>query len=99
MGVYEELEECIGFDWDSGNEGKNWERHRVSDGECEEIFFNQPLVAGRDVEHSNHENRHYALGRTDAGRLLFVAFTVRNAKIRVISARDMTPREIRKYQR
>ncbi len=99
MGVYEELEKCVGFDWDSGKKGKNWEKHRVSDGGCEEILFNQPLVAGRDVEHTRYENRYYALGRTDGERLLFVAFTVRNARIRVISARDMTRREIRKYQR
>lgn len=97
MGVYAELEKCVGFDWDKGNEGKNWDKHRVSDGECEEVFFNGPLVAGIDHKHSKQESRYFALGQTDTARLLFVAFTMRGDRIRVISARDMTRREIRKY--
>jgi uncharacterized DUF497 family protein len=98
MSVYENLEECTGFDWDDGNEGKSWQRHQVSDGEAEEVFFNDPLVAGVDEEHSRRERRCSALGQTDAGRLLFVAFTIRRNLIRVISARDMTRREVRKYK-
>jgi hypothetical protein len=53
---------------------------------------NQPLVAGTDHAHSTDEVRYYALGRTDAGRRLFVVFTVRDSLIRVISARDMSRR-------
>ena len=97
MGVYDELDRCTGFKWDDGNSGKNWERHGVTDGEAEEIFFNDPLVAGADVRHSEEEVRFYALGRTDSDRHLFVAFTVHDQQIRVISARDMTAKEIRKY--
>lgn len=97
MGVYDELEKCVGFDWDEGNEGKNREKHRVSDAECEEVFFNGPLVAGIDHKHSKQESRYFALGQTDTGRPLFVAFTIRGARIRVISAREMTRREMRKY--
>ena len=71
----------------------------MSEGESEQIFFRQPLLVKRDVKHSELENRYYALGRTDAERLLFVVFTVRKDKIRVISARDMTRSEIKRYQR
>ena len=85
-----------GFDWDAGNRGKNT-KHRVSDDECEEIFFNLPLLFGPDEVHSQQEDRHYALGQTNAGRWLFVAFTIRRAQIRVISARDMTRKERRAY--
>ena len=98
MGAYDDLEQCVGFDWDEGNLGKNWAKHHVSDGEAEEVFFNDPLVAGADPSHSKKERRYYALGRTDAKRLLFIAFTIRKNLIRVISARDMTKREVRKYQ-
>lgn len=98
MSVYEALEKCVGFEWDDGNRGKNWQSHRVSDAECEEIFFNQPLVASTDSKHSKNEPRYFSLGQTDVGRLLFVAFTLRNNHIRVISARDMTPSETRKYR-
>ena len=82
-----------GFDWDDGNRDKNWIRHRVSQRECEEPFFNLPLVVADDVGHSQTERRHYALGKTNAGRRLFIVFTIRRMLIRVISARDMSHRE------
>ena len=92
------LQACTGFQWDDGNATKNWDNHAVSQGECEQVFFNQPLVVRRDTRHSALETRYYALGRTDADRLLFVCFTVRGGSIRIISARDMTPNEIARYQ-
>ena len=79
-----------GFDWDEGNLFKNWEKHRVSASECEQVFFNRPLVAAPDKDHSSEEARFYALGVTDADRHLFVVFTVRRSRIRIISARDMS---------
>ena len=82
-----------GFDWDEGNLLKNWEKHGVSASECEQIFFNNPLIAGMDQKHSKREPRHYALGITDEKRRLFVVFTIRKNKIRVISARDMSRKE------
>jgi uncharacterized DUF497 family protein len=97
MVIYDDLEKCTGFEWDEGNQGKNLDRHDVTDAECEEIFFNDPLIAGTDPKHSKRERRYFALGQTDAGRLLFVAFTIRKTNIRVISARDMTKAELRKY--
>jgi len=86
------------FDWDGGNADKNWLRHRVSQAESEQIFFNRPFVVAEDEIHSGSETRHYALGRTDAGRLLFVVYTLRGEKIRIISARDMTRRERKEYE-
>ncbi len=94
---YEELERCEGFDWDDGNRDKNWRKHQVADSECEQIFFNDPFIASKDFTHSQRELRFYALGQTDAGRALFVAFTIRKHLIRVISARDMTRRELRRF--
>jgi len=92
-----EFTEWEGFDWDEGNLLKNWEKHRVSASECEQVFFNRPLVAGLDKERSKIEDRFHALGVTDSGRRLFVVFTVRKNKIRVISARDMNRRERKVY--
>ena len=98
MGLYDGLENCTGFDWDDGNQDKNWKTHHVSNGETEEVFFNDPLVAGTDQAHSRKEQRHFALGQTNAGRPLFVVFTIRKNLIRVISAREMTNRELRRYK-
>lgn len=88
-----EFRDWAGFEWDEANLLKNWEKHRVSASECEQVFFNHPMVAGLDEKHSGSEVRHYALGVTDAGRRLFVVFTIRRKKVRVISARDMNRRE------
>jgi uncharacterized DUF497 family protein len=92
------LGRCGGFQWDKGNLSKSWLKHEVSPAETEETFFNQPFVVAEDLDHSQKESRLYALGKTDAGRLLFVCFTMRENLIRVISARDMSRREREVYK-
>lgn len=91
------ISNCKGFEWDEGNSNKNWHLHRVTDSECEDVFFNLPLIAAADVKHSNRERRFYALGRTENNRWLFIAFNIREDLIRIISAREMTRSEQRKY--
>lgn len=86
-----------GFEWDKGNLTKSWKKHRVSTTECEEVFLNVPLLLADDVKHSAAEVRYYVLGQTNAGRLLFIAFTIREEQIRVISARPMSEKERRIY--
>ena len=88
----------VGFDWDKGNKQKNWDKHQVDYRECEEVFFNRPLLIGLDNTHSTYEVRYYALARTDTNRLLFLAIAVKNYKIRVISAREQTDKERKKYE-
>ncbi|HNX36495.1 MAG TPA: BrnT family toxin [Kiritimatiellia bacterium] len=66
--------------------------------EAEQVFFNSPLLAQADEEHSVQERRFFVLGQTDEGRELFVAFTMRVKRIRVISARDMSRQERRIYR-
>lgn len=90
---------CIGFDWDEWNTAKNWERHRVTPEEAEDIFFHEPLLLQTDSGHSRREKRYQALGETRTGRRLMVAFTIRKKLIRVISARDMNRREDEAYHR
>ena len=86
-----------GFQWDKGNKEKNRARHRVAWWECEQVFFNFPLFTFPDLKHSEKEQRHYALGKTDASRHLFVVFTSRGSMIRVISAREMNRKERKVY--
>jgi uncharacterized DUF497 family protein len=87
-----------GFDWDDGNLLKNWERHGVTHLEAEQVFFNEPLIVVDDRKHSQDEPRWYGLGSTDSNRTLMVVFTLRNQKIRVISARDMSRKERKIYE-
>jgi hypothetical protein len=93
MAEIHDFEDWEGFDWDEGNLLKNWERHRVTGSECEEVFFNRPLVSAPGEKHVESETRYYALGLTDAGRRLFVVFTIRGKSIRIISARDTSRQE------
>jgi uncharacterized DUF497 family protein len=95
---WERLSRSEGFEWDAGNAPKIWVRHRVSPAEAEQLFFNRPLVAAVDVEHSAEEPRFLALGQTDSGRPLFLVFTFRRGLIRGISARDVSRRERREYE-
>ena len=95
-----DLAQVEGFDWDEGNSRKSVEKHDVSQAEAEQIFFNDPLLIVEDVSHSAREPRLHALGRTDAGRLLHISFTLRGdgRLIRVISARTMHRKERLRYE-
>jgi uncharacterized DUF497 family protein len=94
-----DLEQITGFDWDEGNARKN-QKHGVAQAEAEEVFFNQPLLLLDDTRHGDREARYHALGKTLAGRLLHVTFTLRgnSTLVRVISARAMHRRERSVYE-
>ncbi|HSX43343.1 MAG TPA: BrnT family toxin [Candidatus Saccharimonadales bacterium] len=94
------LPEPIAFQWDTGNVDKNLKKHNVTVQEAEETFASEPFVTVEDIRHSTQtELRFQALGKTKTGRKLFVAFTIRNKKIRVISIRDMKKKEKEAYER
>jgi uncharacterized DUF497 family protein len=86
-----------GFQWDEGNADKNWQRHQVTQAEAEQVFLNRPLLVLPDQAHSSREARYFALGRTDRGRLLMAAFTLRGSWLRIISVRMMSRRERETY--
>ena len=93
------LPEPITFEWDSGNKDKSWLKHKVSVQECEYIFNGQDSITFRDIEHSFKESRYIILGKNSEQRLLFIAFTIRRDKIRVISARVASSRERKLYEK
>jgi uncharacterized DUF497 family protein len=91
------IERCQGFEWDEGNSDKNWLKHGVTNEKCEEVLDRRPIHLDLDRAHSSGEQRFQALGQTSQQRLLFVAFTIRGDRIRVISARDMNQKERVRY--
>lgn len=99
MAEKDPFESCTGFDWDEANAAKNWERHRVTPEEAEDVFFRDPFILRSDPSHSKREKRYWALGKTSRDRKLFIVFTIRKKRIRIISARDMSRREIKEYER
>jgi len=92
-----EYPEFDGFEWDGGNREKNL-KHRVHASECEQVFFNKPLLLLDDPKHSVAEDRFAAFGQTDQGRRLVVVYTRRGNLLRVISARGMNRKEREFYE-
>ena len=82
------------FEWDKHNI-EHIRRHDVEPFECEEIFFNEDFRVLPDTTHSKIEERFIAIGKTNSDRYLFVSFTLRGQKIRVITARGMNQKERR----
>lgn len=93
------IPEPIEFEWDKGNTNKNLKKHKVTDKEAEEPFDNEPIFIKKDIKHSVIEKPYHALGTTDDGRLLFLSFTIRKNRVRIISARDMNYKERRIYEK
>ncbi len=93
------FEKFTGFQWDEGNKNKNLIKHQVENWECEQVFFNEPLLILDDPKHSLTEKRWAAFGVTDIGCYLVIIFTKRGKLLRVISARDMNRKESRVYEK
>jgi uncharacterized protein len=88
------------FEWDKGNIEKSLKQHDVTDKEAEEVFFDENKQEYPDPTHSEKEIRKVLVGKTKTGRLLFVVYTVRKNKIRIISARDLNKRrEVELYEK
>lgn len=90
-----------GFEWDEGNTAK-CQKHGVSLAEIESLFT-RPVMVLPDHDHSIAEQRLRAVGRTGAGRYVFVVFTIREQDarkyIRPISARYMHQKEVNSYEK
>ena len=86
------------FEWDRGNRTKNWIRHGIKTHECEEVFVvGGALPLGVQVDSPLNGNRYAVIGETVSRKPLFVVFTVRTGKVRVISSRLMTMEEREDY--
>ena len=85
------------FQWNKGNIGKCL-KHKVNDKEAEEPFFDRNHKRFKDKLHSRGEERSRIIGKTKKERLLFIVFTMRGKKIRIISARDINKKEVYLYE-
>lgn len=92
------LPKLLSFEWDSGNINKNLEKHLVSSNVSEEPFADRNLITYPDMTHSKTENRHNLIGKTEHNDLLFITYTLRKDKIRIISARVADKKERRLYE-
>jgi uncharacterized protein len=86
------------FEWHPPKAAANLKKHKVSFDEAKTVFGDKRHLEVTDREHSFDEMRHLAIGRSEKGRILTLAFTERAAKIRLISARVAEPWERREYE-
>jgi hypothetical protein len=76
----------------------NEAKHDVSFAETATVFMDDYFIVKRDPDHSFEEQRYLLLGCSAKGRHLIVAYTERQNATRLISAREMTPRERHDYE-
>ena len=93
-----DLTKITGFEWDRGNIDKSYQKHRITPNEAEEVFLDEDILLLEDIKHSRQEERFEAIGKTIKGMILFLAFTIRRNKIRIISARATNKKERRQYE-
>ena len=93
-----ELPEPIVFEWDSGNKIKSLAKHGITNQEAEETFFHYKLVVA-DQRHSKTEARFGLYGKTNKGKILFIAFTIRDGMVRIISTRSADKKERKIYEK
>ncbi len=75
-------------------------KHSVETDEVQEIFNNKPRFRFVEKGHRKNENVYAALGQTDAGRYLICFFVYKtDNRALILSARDMTDTERKKYGR
>jgi uncharacterized protein len=86
------------FSWDPKKAAANLKKHGVSFEEASTVFRDTLSATGSDPDHSVDEGRFVTFGSSVNNRLLVVAHTEENDKIRIISARPMTRQERRIYE-
>lgn len=86
------------FEWDPEKAQKNLQKHEVSFEEASSVFDDPMFITLLDDEHSDDEERYITIGISDKTRLLLVAHTERDNRIRIISARKATNHEEKFYE-
>ena len=86
------------FEWDQKKAEENLKKHGIGFPEAMTVFADPLEVTIPDPDHSEGEARFASQGMSDLGRLLVVAYTERENRIRIIHAREATPKERRVYE-
>ena len=86
------------FEWDEQKAKANLTKHRISFGEAKTVFDDPLFLIAADPDHSFEEKRFIIMGESAKGKLLVVAFTERETRTRLISARKAMPAERKFYE-
>ena len=93
-------QDSFDFDWDHGNSTKNLQKHKVNSESAEQVFLNEDMLVplGIQVAPVTNEPRFGTLGTDFSGKKLSLSFTIREGRIRIISARAMSKVERKNYE-
>lgn len=86
-------------EWDPEKAAANLRKHGVSFEEAATVLGDPLSVTLPDPDHSVAEHRFLLLGRSASERPLIVSHSEEGQRVRIISARVMTPKERRSYER
>ena len=85
------------FEWHDAKAAQNWRHHAVKFDMARDAFRDAFAVEWVDDTQDAAERRFVLLGMVEH-RVLFVAYTLREDRIRIISARRAEPHERRRYR-
>lgn len=94
-----DLNKISRFQWDRWNLDKSYKKHGITPNETEEVFLDEGVKIEKDIKHQEQEKRFIAIGKTTENKMLFVVFTIRADKIRIISGRMTNKKEKEVYQK
>jgi uncharacterized DUF497 family protein len=87
----------VTYEWDTAKAAANVRKHGVSFEEAASVFLDPAAITFLDPD-SQEEDRGITIGRSGQGRILFVAHTEREDRLRIISARRATRQEQEQYE-
>ncbi len=100
LAYWYEQNEFFEFEWDSGNIAKNSIKHGVNMEEVETVFvYRLAVPIGRQVSPEVDEERLCIVGPSSEGRLISIVFTLRDGRVRPISARVASKKERSLYEK
>lgn len=86
------------FEWDPIKAESNLTKHGVGFEEAASVWNDYFYIDLVDHEHSIGESRFLLVGESVAKKVLVISYTERGNTIRIISARELTPKERRDYE-
>jgi len=86
------------FEWNPRKAETNFQKHGVLFSEAATVLGDELAITVLDPDHSDDEERFITVGWSNRRRLLMVSHTDRENRIRIISARELTPRERKEYE-
>ena len=86
------------FEWDPNKAAENLKNHGIPFDEASSVFGDPLATTIDDPDHSIEEFRFLTMGYTKNQRLIVVSHTEQEGTIRIISAREPTPRERKQYE-